>query len=103
MALKSGERGVRGILLKHHIYIDTCASYASTPYPDLLKNIDKQRRGLVVGGPAQVFLPNSFFWAGDVLFSKLQNHPKKRQTPNKERLFFRHDENRPPSLSRFYD
>ena len=47
MAQKSGERGVRGILLKHHVYIDTCASYASTPYPELLKNIDKQRRGLV--------------------------------------------------------
>jgi hypothetical protein len=47
MAQKSGERGVRGILSKHHVYIDTCASYASTPYPELLKNIDKQRRGLV--------------------------------------------------------
>ena len=44
---KNEERGVRGILSKHHIYIDTCASYASTPYRDLLKNIESQKRGLV--------------------------------------------------------
>jgi hypothetical protein len=42
-----GEPGVRGILSKHLVYIHTCASYASTPYPELLKNIDKQKRGLV--------------------------------------------------------
>ena len=46
-AQKGGERGVCGILSKHHVYIDTCASYASTPYPELLKNIEQQKHGLV--------------------------------------------------------
>ena len=44
---KSEERGVRSILSKHHLYIDTCASYASTPYRDLLTNVESQKRGLV--------------------------------------------------------
>ncbi len=35
-----------GILLKHHVYINTCASYASTPYPELLKNMTRQECGL---------------------------------------------------------
>ncbi len=38
---------MRGILLEHHMYIDTCASYASTPYPHLLENMKKQMHGLV--------------------------------------------------------
>ena len=38
---------MRGILSKYHVYIDTCASYFSTPYPELLKNIEQQKRGLV--------------------------------------------------------
>jgi hypothetical protein len=46
-AQKGGERGVRGILSKHHVYIDTCTSYSSTPYPELLKNIEQQKHGLV--------------------------------------------------------
>ncbi len=29
------------------MYIDTCASYSSTPYPELLKNIEQQKCGLV--------------------------------------------------------
>jgi hypothetical protein len=29
-------KGVRGILSPHHVYIDTCASYSSTPYKELL-------------------------------------------------------------------
>ena len=36
-----------GVLLKYHVYIDTCASYSSTPYPELLKNIEQQKHGLV--------------------------------------------------------
>ncbi len=44
---KEEKLGVCGILSKHHVYIDTCASYASTPYPELLENMRKQARGLV--------------------------------------------------------
>jgi hypothetical protein len=44
---KSGERGVCGILSKYHVYSDRCARYSSTPYPELLKNIEQQKRGLV--------------------------------------------------------
>jgi hypothetical protein len=51
---------------------------------------------MIVGAPGQVFPPKSFFWAGDLLFPKRKKHPKNRQTPNKERPFFHHDENRPP-------
>ncbi len=39
--------GVRGLLSPHHLYIDTCASYASTPYRDILKDVRKVSRGLV--------------------------------------------------------
>ena len=46
-AQKGGEQGVCGVLLKYHVYIDTCASYSSTPYPELLKNIEQQKCGLV--------------------------------------------------------
>ena len=31
----------------YHTYIDTCASYSSTPYPELLSNLKKQARGLI--------------------------------------------------------
>ena len=34
-------KGVRGILSPYHAYIDTCASYSSTPYPELLSNLKK--------------------------------------------------------------
>ena len=40
-------KGVWGILSPHHMYIDTCASYASTPYAHLLTNLKKQTCGLV--------------------------------------------------------
>ncbi len=38
---------MRGILSPHHMYIDTCASYASTPYAHLLTNLKKQAHGLM--------------------------------------------------------
>jgi hypothetical protein len=34
-------KGVRGILSPSHAYINTCASYSSTPYPELLLNLKK--------------------------------------------------------------
>jgi hypothetical protein len=40
------EKGVQGILSKYHLYIDTCASYASTPYCEHLGNVQVQERGL---------------------------------------------------------
>jgi len=40
-------KGVRGILSPYHAYIDTCASYSSTPYPELLSKLKKQARGLI--------------------------------------------------------
>jgi hypothetical protein len=40
-------KGVRGILSPYHAYIDTCASYASTPYPELLSNLKKKLCGLI--------------------------------------------------------
>ena len=36
------ENGLTSILSPHHIYIDTCASYSSTPHPHLLDNLKKQ-------------------------------------------------------------
>jgi hypothetical protein len=41
------EKGVQGILSKYHLYIDTCASYTSTPYREHLGNVELQERGLV--------------------------------------------------------
>jgi len=38
---------VRGVLQPNHLYIDTCASYASTPYRSLFKNMQESDRGLV--------------------------------------------------------
>ena len=40
-------KGVWGILSPYHVYIDTCASYSSTPYKELLLNLKKQARGLI--------------------------------------------------------
>jgi hypothetical protein len=40
-------KGVQGILSSYHAYINTCASYSSTPYPELLSNLKKQVRGLI--------------------------------------------------------
>ena len=31
----------------YHVYIDTCTSYSSTPYLELLSNLKKQARGLI--------------------------------------------------------
>jgi hypothetical protein len=44
---QQGSVGVRGVLHPNHLYIDTCASYASTPYRDLLDNVREADRGLV--------------------------------------------------------
>ncbi len=38
--------GVRDILSPDHLYIDMCATYASTPYAHLLENLKKQLWGL---------------------------------------------------------
>ncbi len=40
-------KGVQGIFSPYHAYIDTCASYSSTPYPELLLNLKKQVHGLI--------------------------------------------------------
>ncbi len=40
-------KGVQGIFSLYHAYINTCASYASTPYPELLSNLKKELRGLI--------------------------------------------------------
>jgi hypothetical protein len=37
---------VQGILSPYHAYINTCASYASTPYPHLLAKLKKEECGL---------------------------------------------------------
>jgi hypothetical protein len=39
-------RGVHGILSPDHLYIDTCTTYASTPYAHLLDNLRRQMHGL---------------------------------------------------------
>ena len=54
--------------------------------------------GTVLGGPAQVFPPIFFFCGGRPTFRSGQNPQKNRQTPNKERPFFRHDENPHPPI-----
>jgi hypothetical protein len=38
---------VHNILSPYHVYIDKCASYASTPYPQILHHLMRQARGLV--------------------------------------------------------
>ena len=42
-----GTKGMWGLLHPNHLYIDTCASYASTPHRYLLKDIKEANRGLV--------------------------------------------------------
>ncbi len=42
-----GQKGICGILLPHHVYINKYACYASTPYPHLLKNLKKEEPALV--------------------------------------------------------
>jgi hypothetical protein len=41
------KRGIHGILSPHHMYIDTCATFASTPYPHLLANLKKEEHALM--------------------------------------------------------
>jgi hypothetical protein len=38
---------VQGIFSPYNAYIDTCASYSSTPYPELLSNLEKELHGLI--------------------------------------------------------
>ena len=40
-------KGVRGILSPHHMYVDMCTSYASTPFTYLLTNVKEQARVLM--------------------------------------------------------
>jgi hypothetical protein len=40
-------KGVRAILPPDHIYIDTCASYPCTPYPEIMSNIKTKHQGLI--------------------------------------------------------
>jgi hypothetical protein len=47
MRFPRGERGIHGILSPHHVYIDTCATFTSTPYPHLLTNLKKEERALM--------------------------------------------------------
>ncbi len=47
MRFPRGKRGIRGILLPHHVYIEMCATFASTPYPHLLTNLKKKERALM--------------------------------------------------------
>ncbi len=44
---KRGMMGVRDILSPYHVYINTCASYASTLYPQILCHLMMQAHGLV--------------------------------------------------------
>jgi hypothetical protein len=43
---QNARRGVCGILSPDHLYIDICATYASTPYAHLLNYLRKQMHGL---------------------------------------------------------
>ena len=45
--VQKGKTGVRGLLSPWHVFIDTCASYASTPNKNFLENVKLQERGLV--------------------------------------------------------
>ena len=44
---RQGKR-VRGLLDLSHLYLDTCTSYAGTPYQDPLYNIHEASRGLTM-------------------------------------------------------
>jgi hypothetical protein len=46
-ALTQGSSGgMHGILSPNHLYIDTCVTYTSTPYGEILENLKKQLHGL---------------------------------------------------------
>jgi hypothetical protein len=47
MRFPRGKGGICGILSPHHVYIDTCTTFASTPYPHLLTNLKKEERVLM--------------------------------------------------------
>jgi hypothetical protein len=47
MRFPRGKRGIHGILLPHHVCMDTCATFPSTPYPHLLTNLKKEERALM--------------------------------------------------------
>jgi hypothetical protein len=47
MHFPRGKKGIHGILLPHHVYIDTCTTFVSTPYPHLLTNLKKEERALM--------------------------------------------------------
>jgi hypothetical protein len=48
----SNQRTGPSILKPNHLYVDTCASYASTPYPELFTGIKTEDRGLIGHGNA---------------------------------------------------
>ncbi len=41
------EKGVQDVLSKYHLYIDTCTSYASTPYREHLGSVEVHECGLM--------------------------------------------------------
>ncbi len=45
--VQKGKKGVQGILFPYHVFINTCASYVSTPHKSFLKNLRLQEHGLV--------------------------------------------------------
>jgi hypothetical protein len=47
MRFPQGKGGIHGILSPHHVYIDTCATFSSTPYPHLLMNLKKEEHALM--------------------------------------------------------
>ncbi len=68
---------------------------------NLSRNVDNGDGGslVAVGGPVQLFPP--IFGGGAGNFSKHQKPKKNRQTLNKERPIFRHDDNPPPPSAHF--
>jgi hypothetical protein len=52
MLQRGAERRGPSILKANHLYVDTCASYASTPYPEILTSVERKSRGLVGHGNA---------------------------------------------------
>jgi hypothetical protein len=44
---KKGVHGLHGILSLFHVYMNMCASYVSTPYPQLLQHLMTQAQGLI--------------------------------------------------------
>jgi len=40
---EDGRKGYGALLNKWHLFIDTCASYASTTYPEILENLRQQK------------------------------------------------------------